>query len=98
LQRLFSPPRARPVVPTAHQMAMKLRPEMVEVGDMPLEDLRREMSRYKDDARKESDAAIEKAADEFVGELGEAREGVLQAMLEEDTSTPIKVPEEFVSG
>ena len=97
LTRLFSPPRSRPIVPTAYQRAMRAHPDMVEIGDIPQDEYRREMARYKKEADEDSRAAVGKAADEFVEGLGDSREDVLAAMQSEDT-TPLDVPEEFVNG
>ncbi len=62
---------------------------MVEVGDISQEDYRKEINRYKREAHKESQEQIGKAADEYVAELGDAREGVLAELRkEQETGIP----------
>lgn len=90
--RLFSPPRARIIVPTPYQRRMRSHPDMVEIGDISRDDFDRQMRVYKRDAEKESREAIGKAADEFVGGLGETREALLAEMTRENRGNGDRPP------
>ena len=88
LHRLFSPPRSRPVVLTSYQMRMKKRKDFVEVGDMTLDEVKAETTKYKKEAEVERTAKVGKATDEFVSELGETREAVLQELTRRTEPDP----------
>jgi len=105
MERLFSPPRARPVVVSAYQREMRRHPDMVEVGESRQE-FDAEMRRWKREAEAERSERIGQAADELVSELGEVRETVLSKLdggSRDDggrTSPPPapKIPEDWVHG
>jgi len=105
MERLFSPPRARPVVRTAYQRAMARNPDMVEVGDSR-EEFDRELARWKREADQARREKIGQAADELVSELGEVRESVLVSLdggsrvKTKDGSPPPapSIPEGWIGG